>query len=209
MSTLELRFLGFGDDVSLSEVSFCASPGHTPILSMRGSGIGHTGYNLFPWTKAVRALAVLFLKTAICRKSRLQRILVPPRETFLAGERGSLASSLDYALSKQPIWLADMFGVDTNGVTLAKRFITRTNSERKRPGPVTLSVRDSSTLSISIILNERLLEDVDGLLSLIAALGAGDRNFDQQKALFDDACHALKLDPPFRPDTPLSAVLEP
>jgi hypothetical protein len=60
--------------------------------------------------------------------------------TVLAGARGSSIASLDYAISKQPCWLTDMFGTDSFGISLVRRLILRTNPERKRPGPVFLSL---------------------------------------------------------------------
>lgn len=83
----------------------------------------------FQWTAAVKGLALLIVRTCACQEG-----------TLLMGEKDSLASSLDYAISKQPIWLTEMFGCDAQGSSLAKRMILRTNPERKRPGPVILGV---------------------------------------------------------------------
>lgn len=58
----------------------------------------------------------------------------------LVGERGSPAASLDYALSKEPAWLADIFGWDPQGVLIARRLFVRSNPEMKRPGPVCVSL---------------------------------------------------------------------
>jgi len=37
------------------------------------------------------------------------------KQAHLEGEMGSLAASLDYAISKKPIWLLDMFGINSDG----------------------------------------------------------------------------------------------
>jgi hypothetical protein len=77
----------------------------------------------------VRALALLAAKATVA-----------PEDARIQGEGGSLAASLDYALSKQPEWLTDLFGCDHEGVSYARRLILRTNPERKRPGPVVLAL---------------------------------------------------------------------
>ncbi len=83
----------------------------------------------FQWTSAVKALALLLAKTRL-----------NPEEALLQGETASFATSLDYAISKQPAWLCEMFGCDQQGISLARRLVLRTNPERKRPGPVTLGI---------------------------------------------------------------------
>lgn len=86
----------------------------------------------FSWTRAVRALSILALRTYLARHDSS----IAP---LISGVRGSLAASLDYSLSKEPQWLLDMFGVDSTGRARARKFIRRENPERKRPGPVTIS----------------------------------------------------------------------
>jgi hypothetical protein len=61
-------------------------------------------------------------------------------EPMLSGGAHSLAASLDYAISKQPQWLLDMFGVSARGQSNAKRLFHVTNSHRKQSGPVAISL---------------------------------------------------------------------
>ena len=113
----------------LIEVTFGDNQG-TQRVSVRGkTGGPFRTAGSFQWTSAVKALALLLAKTRL-----------NPAEALLRGENASLAASLDYAISKQPAWLTEMFGCDQHGISLARRLVLRTNPERKRPGPVTLGV---------------------------------------------------------------------
>jgi hypothetical protein len=114
----------------------------------------------------VRALCVLFLKSVIVERSGSDELPI------LIGEKGSLAASLDYALTKQPIWIQEMFGSDVTGTALAKRLFRRTNSHRKRPGPVAIKVNERALppQNIHIFWNGKKIEDLpalEGLLSLL------------------------------------------
>jgi hypothetical protein len=113
----------------LIEVTFGDNQGNQRI-SVRGkTGGPFRAAGSFQWTSAVKALALLLAKTRL-----------NPTAALLRGENASLAASLDYAISKQPSWLTEMFGCDQQGISFARRLILRTNPERKRPGPVTLGI---------------------------------------------------------------------
>ena len=114
----------------LTEVVFKESTSGEERRSIRGkTGGAFRSAGSFQWTAAVKALGVLLVQTAL-----------NPKNGAMQGHTGSLAASLDYALSKQPIWLSEMFGCDKHGISFARRMILRTNPERKRPGPVVLAV---------------------------------------------------------------------
>lgn len=132
-SNLKLRF-GSSNVVELYESEFRFDAA-SPVLScIRGKSAGaYRNFGSFHWTSAVKAMAILALEYKL---SFLARRPAQP----LVGERSSLASSLDYALSKETNWLSDMFGFDAHGRLLAKRLFHRTNSNRKRPGPVALAI---------------------------------------------------------------------
>lgn len=126
MRTLKLCF----DGGELIEVYFQESATTEKRRSIRGkTGGAYRQAGSFQWTSAVRALSLLALNAAI-----------DANDACIQGEGGSLAASLDYALSKQPEWLTDLFGCDHHGITYARRIILRTNPERKRPGPVVLAL---------------------------------------------------------------------
>lgn len=109
MSELSLWFAKSESGISeLERTLFTGNPVQSEIIAVRGKTAGaYRNAGTFQWTPGVKALTVVFL-TAISR-STLDRKTFSP---LLAGERGSLASSLDYALNKQPEWLFDMFGAD-------------------------------------------------------------------------------------------------
>jgi hypothetical protein len=128
----------------LTEVNF-GDGSATNRISVRGKTSGPLrSAGSFQWTSAVKALALLLLKTC-----------ASPAEGLIRGDGNSLAASLDYAISKQPVWLTEMFGCDQQGISLARRLILRTNPERKRPGPVTLGINQlfMSASAIRIFVN--------------------------------------------------------
>ena len=89
-----------------------STPGHTiEISSFRGK-VG------FQWSRAVRALTILTLATK----------LNADKEFIWKGTRGSLVSSLDYAIAKSPQWTVAMFGSYRAGTPLIKRIFKVTNS---------------------------------------------------------------------------------
>jgi hypothetical protein len=86
-------------------------------------------------------VSLLFAKAAL-----MGRGLLEESNAALRGSTGSSAASLDYAISKQPGWIVDMFGMDGSGHSRIRRLIRRSNAERKYPGPVVLGI---NTLNIS------------------------------------------------------------
>jgi hypothetical protein len=133
------------DGGELIEVGFKDSAVGVERHTIRGkTGGAYRQAGSFQWTSAVRALALLAVKAVSV-----------PEHPAIQGDGGSLASSLDYALSKQPEWLTESFGCDSGGITYARRFILRTNPNRKRPGPVVLALNVAylPTSSIEIRVN--------------------------------------------------------
>lgn len=84
----------------------------TKVLhSVRGKLYGHSeDSRVFQWTPAVKALAILLLSARI-DGSFDDNI----GKGELIGGKGSLASTLDYAISKQPAWITDVFGTYNGG----------------------------------------------------------------------------------------------
>lgn len=91
------------------------------------------GWGSFQWTKAVRALLLL-----VCRELLLKR---EGCASVLTGERGSLAAALDLAVSREPLWLHQMFGEDLRGVPFSRRVFARSNPNFKKPGPGSIGFR--------------------------------------------------------------------
>jgi len=145
----------------LTEVVFRENANGEARRSIRGkTGGAFRSAGSFQWTSAVKALGLLLAQTA-----------ANPQSSTIQGHAGSLAASLDYALSKQPVWIAEMFGCDQQGISYARRLILRTNPERKRPGPVVLAVNNLylPMASIEIFVNGTKCSVTD-LERLIAAL---------------------------------------
>ena len=89
----------------LTEVSFKDGVSSELRRSVRGkSGGAYRSAGSFQWTSAVRGLAFLLVQTVLI-----------PESAVLEGGAGTLAASLDYAISKQPMWLTEMFGCDQRG----------------------------------------------------------------------------------------------
>jgi hypothetical protein len=145
----------------LTEVAFCDGISGDVRRSIRGkSGGAYRSAGSFQWTSAVRGLALLAVRAV----SVLE-------EPFIKGCGGSLAASLDYAISKQPMWLTEMFGCDQSGISLIRRMVLRTNPERKRPGPTVLSINERFMPSGSIsIIVDGVKASREELLVLSAAL---------------------------------------
>jgi hypothetical protein len=169
--SLQLYFAG-NSSAELFETHFYGGGGAPLLVTVRGKTSGaYSNAGSFHLSSAVRALCVLCMKSAIAVKSACRDS--PP---IILGEQGSLAASLDYALSKHPVWLCEMFGADVSGKPLAQRLFRRTNSHRKRPGPVVLSVNEKAIplRNIHIFWNGKKVEELkqlENLLSLLATSG--------------------------------------
>lgn len=87
----------------------------------------------FNWTAAVMATCLLLLRY----RSQENNGEGP---VSLIGAENSPANSLDCALSKRPLWILDMFGIDSHGASVGQKLFWRINSNRKRPGAVFVGV---------------------------------------------------------------------
>jgi hypothetical protein len=167
--SFQLHFAG-RSTAELCETRFYAGPGAPARVTVRGKTSGAYGNaGSFHFSSAVRALCVLCTKSAIAGKSSC-RDAAP----IILGTQGSLAASLDYALTKQPVWLCEMFGSDISGKPLAQRLFRRSNSHRKRPGPVVLSVNEKAIplSNIHIFWNENEIDSLEALQTLLSLLAA-------------------------------------
>ena len=165
--SFELQFAGYRE-VELVETYFSDRIARVECRSVRGKTAGaFRNVGSFQWTNAVKALSLLAVRAGLAQRVGVMRV-----EHYLAGEKGSLAASLDYAISKQPEWLVEMFGVDSMGITLMRRLIRRTNSERKRPGPVVLGFSDSAleNLQFRFSMNGTPVKSISELEALVAYL---------------------------------------
>lgn len=165
----QFHFAG-SESVELIETRFRSMPLDVPRVTVRGKTSGasrHAGS--FQWTAAVRALCVLFVKAAIAKAESGE-------EPHLTGAHGSPAASLDYAISKQPTWIVDMFGSDSLGRCAIQRLLDRTNPERKRPGPVTIGFKPTILMDsrIEVLLDDNPISSTAALRDLLDRLSASD-----------------------------------
>lgn len=141
MRKISLEFSG-SRAPELFRISFSHPQLNEEILAVRGkTGGAYSSNRTFQWTPAVKALSILLLKSAQA-KHRLKensKNIWP----LLEGSTSTPASSLDYALSKEPAWLIDVFGHDALGKPLLRKLFTRTNPDRKRPGPTAVSLNNT------------------------------------------------------------------
>ena len=153
MNTITLHLSPL-EDPQLLEVVFTSEIESVRHHSVRGKTCGALGTGrAFQWTSAVKALVVLFINAKLDTKDDQMRTTLG----LLSGEKGSLAASLDYALSKQPNWIGEMFGVSANGDCYLRKLLVRTNPERKYAGPVILGIRRNklSRENIHILINQK------------------------------------------------------
>lgn len=170
--SLELHFAGKAD-VELIETRFEGAWTKEPLVAIRGKTIGgFKNVGTFQWTSAVRAFCVLCIKSVIAVQEK------NPVAGQLAGVKGSLAASLDYALSKQPAWLREVCGSDPQGNAYMRKLIVRTNPERKRPGPVVLGINERimSIGDIKIFRDRQKLTSTEDLQKLLSAITTEDDN---------------------------------
>lgn len=126
-----------------------------------------------PWTSAVKGFVRLALQVALQRFVEEQSSS-DPFAFGLVGEKGSVCRSLDYAISKRPAWLVDLFGSDADGNSNVGRFFHRLNPEGKREGPtaVTLNTNMISPTSISVRVNGAPVGSKDKLGLLLNSINA-------------------------------------
>jgi hypothetical protein len=102
-----------------------------PIKCIRGRGTTRQkSVGSFSWTSAVQALTLLLIKAKVSGRT----------EDLLVGTAPSPATSLDHALSKQPVWMGDMFGHLPNKRPYISKLILSSNPGGKRPEPVRLGL---------------------------------------------------------------------
>ncbi len=144
----------------------------SPLISFRGRELFHIqgATGTFQWSQGVQGLVTLLLRF------HLQSMdLLPAEKAFLRGGSSSLAASFDYALSKQPNWLCEMFGIQPNGIARARFIFKRINPERKKGGEVTIFINSKqlSPHDISFSFDDRTIPTCHQLMSLLSHLEDG------------------------------------
>lgn len=168
MKELILEFVG-SESPELYATVFRHPILEAPRKTVRGKTNGaYKSCGSFQWTKAVKAIALIGMKA--------KRIAIKQCENtpaMIEGVNASIAAALDYAIDKQPMWLVDMFGADSSGSSLAKRIFHRSNTGRKRPGPVALSLNEGffTAANVRIFFNKKEItteEEVSNLMEMVS-----------------------------------------
>jgi|GEM_PF-2031430 len=165
----DLHFSDSTAEPELLETHFRHPLLSTPVMSTRGKGMMASSAS-FQWTRAVRAMCVLFVRT---KAESLRDKEGDDQSPFaLSSQYTLLASSLDFAISKKPMWLVEMFGISKAGTLFFSRLFSRTNPEQKRVGPVTVYVTRSvlAPSGIRIHIGNKQILRRDELLLLAQSL---------------------------------------
>ena len=136
------------------------------LTCIRGKTSGaYANFGSFQWTSGVRGVCSAFLRFILSEGS-------DKVDFCLIGGKASLAASLDYAISKGPAWLGEMFGAGVGGNQLARRIFKITNPNRKRPGPVAISVNKNlvSADQVQIFWDGKQVTEHSQLYSMLLAV---------------------------------------
>jgi hypothetical protein len=126
----------------LQRVNVRSAGGELLHSAVRGQYLSADAQYSFVWTAGVHALALLLLKAAV------EQSASSPELPRLWGERGSPATALDYALSKNPAWIADICGRGKSGRALLSDLIGVRNPNGKRPGPVEVFLKPGVSVQV-------------------------------------------------------------
>ena len=140
---MTLSFVTSRTTVALNQTVFNHPLLRQDLRTVRGAA-APPGIGNFRWSHGVRALSLLLVRQAIQRLKESSHDRLRTEPVLIEGDDSSLAASLDYALSKQPLWLQEMFGRTPQGKPISKLLFRRINPDRKRPGPVTVFISNPS-----------------------------------------------------------------
>jgi len=166
-----LEFEGDVKPELVATLYFCPITGRE-LRSIRGRvSPSRSGLGTFQWTSAVIALSIAFLRARIVHEAG-SADKDWTEQASLQGRSGSFAASLDFALSKEPLWLQEMFGVDSSGNAIGRRIFTRVNSEGKRVGPTSVILNRSfiAPSDIMILLNGKSVVEIHELRDVLTQL---------------------------------------
>jgi hypothetical protein len=169
---MSLKFLSNGPSAELFESEFsCSLVGRTLRCARGRYAFTDSLEGTFLWTSAVQSMSAVAIKSKIAGLSRTTP-QAWPQAAGLCSDSTPWALSLDFALSKKPRWLLDMFGLDQSGAPIIKRLFIRMNPEKKRPGPTWVSINPAflESKNIAVFLDGvevRTESELTALLSLI------------------------------------------
>jgi len=176
-------------EIRLERTNFRDGAGTPPLLAVCGKTAG-AYLNLsnppgtFQWTSAVKAMLLLVLKAVADSTSQTTDSTISS-PVHLSGGKGSPASSLDYAMTKQPMWVNDIFGLSRNGKSCIHRMFLRTNPGMKKGKEVRLSLNERycDTDNIKIYLDEAelCLREKNDQLTLKQLISSLETNLNKRR----------------------------
>lgn len=158
---LELHFTSI-DPLVLEEIRFTHPYLERTTHTFRGRTPREENGGCFHWTIAVRGLVLLLIRNLITN--------MRGEPAFrLVGGGSSLAAAFDYAITKQPQWLRDVFGFSENNVSLSRYVFKRINSERKRGGEVIVMISEKYPKCVAkVFVAGNLVSSVEDLEKIAA-----------------------------------------
>lgn len=156
MIKMTMSFVTSHTTVALNQTFFKHPLLPQEITTVRGAAAPQRVGN-FRWSHGVRALSLLLVRQALRRLATPSEEHLRSEAVSIEGKDASLAASLDYALSKQPLWLQDMFGKTPQGKSISKLLFRRINPDRKRPGPVTIFIANPR-FEVVVLIDGRSLK---------------------------------------------------
>lgn len=169
MAQISLYFTS-GKKPALDRIKFKHPLLEKERVAVRGKSSGALmGYCSFQWSHAVQGLALLLIRAKIYSSSKDMEQL---EQRVLRGGANTPASSLDYAISKQPVWISELFGLDKFEISLLRQLVHRTNSERKRPGDTIIAINSLQLPeeNISIVIDGQVTTETKALKDFLATL---------------------------------------
>lgn len=151
--------------IELARTEFRMRHGPAVAAVRRAAAAIKDDFGSFIWSAGVRGLSLLCVGTAATHAAGRGSPYI------LSGGGRSVAAALDRALNKPADWISEVFGAIS-----PRALFRRENSERKRSGPVRISL--AATLqrpgAIAIFLNGTRCDSASELGALLAKLGAAD-----------------------------------
>ena len=180
MNRMSLKFLSNDSSAELFESEFSCPLVGRPLRCARGrQAFTDCVDGTFLWTAAVQSMSAVAIKSKIAQLTR-KSPEAWPQAAGLCSDSTSWALSLDFALSKKPRWLLDMFGVDRSGTSIIKRLFIRMNPEKKRSGPSWVSINPAflEPRNIAIFLDGTEVAEVPELVKLLKLIGLNAESTD-------------------------------
>lgn len=143
-SVSPMKLVLYFDHNTLREIEFSSRADNVPRRSIRGKVSFGRYTGSFPWSSSVRAFCLFVIG------EYLSRIGVTEQPYLFSGGAKSAAATLDFALDKEPSWLKEAFGVDTENNSLIKRLIFRENPRQRREAQVSICFRKSTDVDFEI-----------------------------------------------------------